>query len=352
MRVLLLFFLWFLPLFAKISDQELQFSIHQPYKSEPIAAFIFAHGLGATKQQGITLFAKNPILKPDEKIMPKFRWLIDEPLISFNFLDAKNDNNDYHRKKVNLGQHEDMQHLSAAYEKTREVFPGKKVILAGISRGAATIVNFAGEYQPEGLGALVLESPFDTLSSVIKHLLARYKISWFPFSEKIGYKICQTHFPNIDTKGIFPIGSVEKIKKDLPIFLIHSKRDRVIPINSSRNLYLKLKENGHEHVYLAELASGDHGKTINGADGDFYCAVIHAFYKRYELPYDTEFASKGEPLLHLCQPTIEEIKHRIRKKRTIEEFDEEPDEEVTFFAQAILDGLENDENLEDSSIPT
>jgi hypothetical protein len=263
-------------------------------------AYVFAHGIAENHQQA-SLFL------PENSEAACARWIAHEPLIAFNFPDAKNSSHEYARKEVNLGQENDIAQLHQAYQKAITTFPDHMVVLTGISRGASTIINFIAQHQPTQVKALVLESPFDTLDSVIRHLLSRFHVSWVPFSHQIGYSICKKHFPKINIKGIFPLNCADRLPLSMPILLVHSKKDKVVPIKSSRNLYLKLKQIGHEHVYLAELASGVHGKLIGGADSDFYLYIVHAFYKRYNLPHEPDLATKGARLLTMCQPTIEEV---------------------------------------------
>ncbi len=202
----------------------------------------------------------------------------------FYFPDAKNEGT-YNKKEVNLAQEKDMERLHYAYQETVKQLPNHNLVMAGISRGAATTLNYVALYQPN-VKAIVVESPFDTLSSVVKHLLTRYHVSWVPFSKRIGYKVCASQFPLVNPQGVFPINVVEKIPTDMPIMLIHSKKDRTVPINSSRRLYIKLKETGHENIYLVELQSGNHGKLIFGQDADFYNYAVHAFYKKYDLTHN------------------------------------------------------------------
>ncbi len=307
-----------LSLFLRASSMQDNFTIHCNIKnSEHSTAYLFAHGFGATQQQGLQLFARTHCHQ---------RWLMDNPIATFNFPDAKNDDNEYFREHVNLGQEKDIERLRLAFEKTQQSLPESDLVLVGISRGATTIINFVAQHQPEQVKALVLESPFDILSAVIKHLLARYYVSWFPFSEKITNKLCQKHFPEIKPDGIFPLGTIDKIPHTLPIIFIHAKKDKVVPINSSRRLYIKLKQTGHEHAYLVELASGDHGKIIQGPDSDFYLYTVHAFYKKYGLAHDPDLAQKGTHLLTHCQPSIDEVKKRMIRKRSPDgqiEYDEE-----------------------------
>lgn len=302
---------------------DINFSVHSTSDDIGKHVYLFAHGLGATQTQGLTLFGKIKE-QTDGSVLYNPRWLLGTPCALFNFADAKNDNNEYERTKVNLGQEHDVQRLHEAYKKLQECFPEHNVILIGVSRGASTIINFVAQYQPKNIDAIVLESPFDTLSSVIKHLLSRYCIGWFPFAQHIGHKICQKHFPNVQIKGTFPLENISKIPHKIPIIFVHSKRDKVIPVKCSRALYLKLKQEGHPNTYLVELNSGSHGKLIHGEDSDFYLYCVHAFYKKHGLPHNHECATPGLSLLHHCQPSISEILERLERKRLQEELEEGP----------------------------
>lgn len=327
---ILFFLLFHISIYANYN--ELNFTIKNNFiTTNTSTVYIFAHGLGATQQQGVLYFSRNQ----DNAN----RWIIDDPIALFDFADAKSDNSEYNRKQVNLGQDIDVTRLQEAYKKAREYFPDHGIVLIGISRGSATIINFVAKHKPEAIKALVLESPFDTLSSVIKHLLSRYRISWIPFSYKIGLKICRKHFPNININGYFPFDLVEKIPLDIPVLLVHSKKDKVVPVKSSRQLYLKLKEAGHQDIYLAELASGLHGKLTQSLDADYYFSLVHAFYKKYNIHHDPEYAGKGTMLLSHCQPSINEIKQRLASKRMNDEIDEENIEE-----SELDDSLESSNN--------
>lgn len=330
-----IFSLYISTFFLSAFSADFNFSIKAVEQADQInTVFLFAHGLASTWQQGIKILSRHRA--PD---CP--RWIIDGPLAVFDFADAKEERQYYH-KEVNLGQEKDLERLHYAYEKTRETLPNHDVILTGISRGAATILNYAALYQPEQVKALVIESPFDTLSAVVKHLLTRYHIGWVPFSKTIGFKVCQKHFPCINFKGVFPLNVVDKIPQEMPVIFIHSKKDRTVPINSSRRLYVRLKETGHEHVYLVELQSGNHGKLIFGQDADFYNYVVHAFYKKYDLTHNPEFARHGQNLLQLCQPSVQDVLQRIKRKRSLD------DDEVDEYELTLVDD-DQGEGLEQSS---
>ncbi len=96
----------------------------------------------------------------------------------------------------------------------------------------------------------------------------------------------------------------ENISKDIPILIICSKEDQLVPLSSSINVYKKLIASGHKHTYIFVTDYGRHAKILRGADGEKYQYVVNAFYKKYNLPYCSTSAAKGEDLLALCQPTF------------------------------------------------
>ncbi len=49
---------------------------------------------------------------------------------------------------------------------------------------------------------------------------------------------------------------------------------------------------------------------------------MHAFYKKYDLAHNPEFANKGQNLLKLCQPETSEVLQRIKRKRSRNDDDE------------------------------
>lgn len=277
--------------------------------------YIFAHGLGATQEQA-SLFLPNTNSN---------KWLINKPLVVFDFPDAKNNAMEYHSSHVNLGQEVDISRLRDTFDRAKAELLDHRFVFAGISRGSATVINYVASYQPDGVAALVLESPFDTLSNVIKHLLKRFHISWLPFSKQIALRLAKNSFPLLDIQGLFPLNVIHRIQSHIPIIIIHSCRDRTISVNSSRNLYKSLVLAGHPHVYFLELASGDHGKLVYSIESDLYAAVLHAFYKKYGLPHVTHLAHNGENMLKYCQPNLEEINRKIKRSKNSEDFDDEED---------------------------
>ena len=276
--------------------------------------YLFAHGLAATRRQATSMFS----YVTDEFSPSKYNqnWIVKNPLVIFDFPDAKNDEKiEWHGDKVNLGQDLDICTLASAFVKTKELFPNKPIVLGGVSRGAATILNYVGTAKPHNIAAIVLESPFDSLRSVILHLLRQYYISWIPFSEALAIKYMTSIFPLLNMEGISPIQVAHAIPTSIPILFVHSKEDKVVPISASRRLYVQLRQAGHNNVYLFELATGEHARLARGPEAGLYHQIVQSFYKKYGLPHETHAATFGDQILKYCQPAPDDVRKKLTHKK-------------------------------------
>jgi pimeloyl-ACP methyl ester carboxylesterase len=257
-----------------------------------VTHFIFAHGLGGDDEQ-VQLYKSGKRTQLS---------LVPDNCVTFNFPDAEFkgvgkkriklplDNN-----KVTLAQEGDIQALNAIYKQVRQETPDSPIVLVGMSRGAATIVTFAATEQPQSIKALILEAPFDSLEQIIAQLKKKYAHASQATKDAVARA---WHFPNYKKNGIKPITVIDKIDKNIPVLLIHSQQDTLIPVSSSRILYNRLKATGHTHVYLLELPYGEHAQYQLGKSAASYTQVVHAFYKKYGIPYDPELARKGQKLFN------------------------------------------------------
>jgi len=97
--------------------------------------------------------------------------------------------------------------------------------------------------------------------------------------------------------GIRPIDMISDIRKDLPILIICSKEDPLVPCHSSIKLYQKFKKFGYSSVHLFVADHGKHSRILCDQSGNTYQAVVHAFYEKYGLPYNAKFALQGKKYL-------------------------------------------------------
>lgn len=232
------------------------------------------------------------------------RAIITAPYASFDFPDAGKGPHGIKLCKFwhcSFGQNNDVAALAAAHEETSRHYEDHNHVLMGMSRGASVILAYMALHQPKNVRALVLESPFDTVPAVLDaaadHVpnVIKYRIvraATVALLKNIAMKYDQSAPQTIDL--------IDRIPLDLPILLICSQEDKLVPAARTVNIYQALKNKGHQHVYLLCLTKGKHSKLLQGADGLKYAQVVHAFYKKYDLPHDATLAEQGESMLFEC----------------------------------------------------
>jgi pimeloyl-ACP methyl ester carboxylesterase len=256
--------------------------------------FIYAHGLGDSQVQARKLYMR----KLDDIVENK-HWLIDGNVGLFDFPDVSSQPNIYRRELVNLGQEVDIERLHFAYQETIKRIPHAEIVLVGLSRGAATIINYVALYKPEQLKAMVLDSPFDAFDSIINHVKKMYYLDWVPLS--FARSIMCLRFPALEIDGIMPSKTIHLLSLDIPTIFIHSKTDYVVPFESSCALFQALKERGHKHAYFLQLESGRHGLLMRSEQAPVYESVVHAFFKRYGILHNQKVSHLGIDRLDKCR---------------------------------------------------
>ena len=237
-------------------------------------------------------------------------WVIKQPLYTFNYPDAQNG---FDRTQTSLGQDNEIRILANAYEKIKE----NKVILMGMSRGATAILTFLGTRNPESVCAAIIESPFDSVLSMLDTHCGAF---WLGFVPTILYTTPNLFFGKFDRFGICPIKVISKINTTIPILIIASCKDTYVPVANSAAIYNKFYECGFTHVYFLLLDEGQHGYLLEDENEHIYLNTVHAFYKKYNLPYHAACAQQGQELLAQCQPTPEILNNAIKNKKSFIRF--------------------------------
>lgn len=234
-------------------------------------------------------------------------WIIKEPFFSFNFPDAARN---YDGSQTSLAQKNEIQTLAHEYEKIKD----KKVILAGMSRGASTILNFLGTCPSQSVVAAVVESPFDSIIETLDTLCKIAGVTWVP--SFIRHTSPKLFFSKFDEKGIFPINVAQHINKNLPLLIIASLEDTLIPAANSASIYFKLQECGHKNAYFLLLDKGPHAYLLEHDDAYIYLNAVHAFYKKHNLPHNPSLAHHGQSILAHCQPSKKIVDEALKNKKS------------------------------------
>ena len=260
---------------------------------------VFSHGIADTWKQ-VHGYVKS--YKKNNLIYRNDRYLLNTPFVTFNYPDATDKLYRVNYNETSFGQDNEISRLKKAYNSTLTRCGDCNIILWGLSRGAANVLIFAGLYELPNVKAIVVESPYFTMGDVIENIMQKRKLSWLPLS--YGETLAELIFKRYTRHGWSPANSIENISKDIPIFIICSKEDHLVPCSSSMNVYKKLIESGHNHAYIFVTEHGRHAAILQGSDGEKYQWVVNAFYKKYGLPYCPSSAVKGEPILASCQPKL------------------------------------------------
>ena len=260
---------------------------------------LFSHGIADTWKQ-VHGYVKS--YKKNKLIYRNDRYLIHTPFVTFNYPDATTKFYRVNYNETSFGQGNEIGRLYRAYTKTMSRYENPNIILWGLSRGAANILIFAGLYQLDNIKAILVESPYYAMADVIENTMTKKNLSWIPIS--YGETLVEFIFKRYLRSGWSPANCIETISKEMPIFIICSKEDHLVPAFSSINVYKKLVETGHHNTYIFIAEHGYHAAILQGPDGDNYQKAVNAFYKKYNLPHCAASAAQGESLLALCQPVL------------------------------------------------
>ena len=262
---------------------------------------VFSHGIADTWKQ-VHGYVKS--YKKNNTIYRNDRYLIHTPFVSFNYPDATSKFYRVNYNETSFGQENEIGRLNAAYTSAVQWDKNKTtdVILCGLSRGASNVLIFAGLHDINNVKAIVIESPYYAMSEVIESLMAKKNLSWLDVS--YGETVAEFIFKKYSRHGWSPGKCLENISKDIPILIICSQEDQLVPASTSINVYKKLVASGHKHTYIFIADHGKHAAILQGSDGDKYQAIVNAFYKTYNLPYYAPSARQGKSLLTFCQPQL------------------------------------------------
>ena len=224
-------------------------------------------------------------------------------------------------------------------EKQIETHLQENIVLLGVSKGAATMINTVGwlaDNHPSYLNnvkAVILDSPFscpETVAvNVVKHQIGGNIGECIgssidnscirPIVKKLETRI----YPNYDPQGITPIKSIKQqwshVDKDMVIVFVHSKKDQLISINDSRVLYLELKKLGFKNLYLIEAVDGAHGNVFWGSDKGGILEKLCLIYLKHDLPLpslndkyiESLIKRTGQQMLSAIQPSIKEVNQSL-----------------------------------------
>jgi alpha-beta hydrolase superfamily lysophospholipase len=197
---------------------------------------LFAHGIDPDPRAYITQAAS-------------YAHILNYPALTFSFNDAL--------KRINFAQQTDLDCLERAYNCVVNNYSDKKIVLIGVSRGAATALKFLAERQRTNITCVILESPWDTIQNLTKHISNQY-LTYLPGSAYMLNALAHS-LPNVQSHQSEVIDAVNQLQTNIPIHIIYSTADKVVPPDGTANIIEALQKN-NPNVTCICLLNGKHGK--------------------------------------------------------------------------------------------
>ena len=205
-----------------------------------------------------------------------------------------------------LGQITDIRDHKRKYDALTILHPEiSKVVLYGASRGGATTFSALAENQYKNVALCIIEGAPSSMSSVIKSYVSLVPgLSRFGayFYNHLPVQLILGHQHKQD-KASQARGHVERFPINVPLLVISSLKDGVVPVISTIRLALRVaahriasNNSSAQPVYFLQLSDAGHNTytELGTRDSQRYNRLIHAVYKMYNLPHDARLALEGE----------------------------------------------------------
>ena len=147
--------------------------------------------------------------------------------------------------------------------------PDVKIILTGISMGAATVLMAAGEELPENVLGILADCGYSTPKAIMYKVMGDMKLPprlCWPFL-RWGARI----FGKFDPEENSPLEAMSRCKK--PVIFFHGEEDGFVPCNMSRELYDACPTGKAIHT----VPGADHGLSYP-VDMEGYLAALRGFF--------------------------------------------------------------------------
>ena len=143
-----------------------------------------------------------------------------------------------------------------------------KIILAGVSMGASTVLMASGKKLPENVAYILADCPYSTPREIIMKTIKEMKLPpkiMYPFV-KLGARV----FGHFRLDSYSPIEAVQNTK--IPIIFIHGTKDDFVPYYMSENMYAKCSS----VKKIAPIEDAGHGLAYP-INGEKYISEISKF---------------------------------------------------------------------------
>lgn len=176
---------------------------------------------------------------------------------------------------VNWGQRDDIQHFLGTVRAAMDTpgFKGRQLVLAGSSRGAATVLGAVAQMTMEEhrrIAFVLLEGIYDSIPSVCGPIVPRL-LSWVSRYDPL--------FPS-------PVQLAAQFPSTVPVLFVTSRADWIVPPTKAlavRDAVLRARANRGGHVHTLILKHSHHSFFVNDHIGDqtAYRAKMEEMHRLY-----------------------------------------------------------------------
>lgn len=246
---------------------------------------VFAHGYMDTHRQAFS-YIKNPHYDND--------IITSDGLVTFDFADAgKEYLNLWRLKETSLAQENEMHRLHVVLKSIKKrAKKVRKIILLGTSRGASTIITTLARYPHPEVSAIILESPFAQFKDILDNMIKKPVVKSIPYIKEISTPLASFLIFRHAFNGITPLKAIQNLPKDLPILILATQKDALVPYASSQLLYDIFLKNGYTNVHFSLFNYGRHARLVMHEQATHIQKAVHIFYEKYNLPHSKEHTQK------------------------------------------------------------
>lgn len=142
-----------------------------------------------------------------------------------------------------------------------------KIILFGVSTGAAAVFEAAGEKLPENVKCIIADSCYSTLWAVYgNYLEAAYEKSPFPIRD-IASLYCSIKY-DVNLKETGPQSIAKQVEK--PILFMHGENDVIATVNDNNDLHMECEVKGRKQEFIPEA---EHARLTEKYDEKYWECV-------------------------------------------------------------------------------
>lgn len=157
----------------------------------------------------------------------------------------------------------------------KEFGPDVKIMLTGISMGAATVMMASGEKLPKNVIGVLADCGYTSAKDIIKKVIKDMKLPpnlFYPFV-KLGARI----FGGFDLEETSPIEAVQRCK--VPIIFVHGDTDAFVPYEMSVRLHEACTS---DNKAMITIAGAGHGLAYP-VDKDGYVRQLNELNEKWSL---------------------------------------------------------------------